>query len=78
MKSDSQSMLEASSRSTNNDQVEEHNAAAQTAELSRTNVQGKDDGESVVSSIDASDMQVPDNIYINIFVLNAFQSTQPL
>lgn len=57
MKSDSQSMLEASSRSTNNDQVEEHNAAAQTAELSRTNVQGKDDGESVVSSIDASDMQ---------------------
>lgn len=53
----SQSVQEAGSRSVTNDQVEEHNAAVRIAEVPRTNVQEKGDGESVVSSIDPGDMQ---------------------
>lgn len=57
-KSDSLLVQETSSRSTLKDQVQEHDAAVQIAEVPRaTNVPGKVDGEPVVSSIDPSDMQ---------------------
>ncbi|XP_021733585.1 protein MODIFIER OF SNC1 1-like [Chenopodium quinoa] len=55
-KSNTQSVVEAGSRSVTNDQVE-HIATVQTVELSRANVPGIDDGGSFVSNIDPSDMQ---------------------
>ncbi|KAL2936116.1 Protein MODIFIER OF SNC1 1 [Bienertia sinuspersici] len=56
-KSDSQFSVEAGSRSMSKDQVQEHNAAVQTAEVPRTTIPGKADGESVASGVDPSDMQ---------------------